>query len=104
MANGSGAKLFSIPGFKLKYISIDQLHAGDLGVMQFILGNILFDIFVEIGGLLTNPDSALSDIDTWIRLASRQCGMMQPPIGELTLGMVKPQGHVETELLEKWRL
>ena len=47
------------------------MHTGDLGVVQFMEGNVLYDLFLKARGTVGNPNSAMSDINLWIGMASR---------------------------------
>ena len=47
--------IFNIPGMLLDYHVGDLMHAGDLGVLQPLLGNVLFELFQSMGGMITKP-------------------------------------------------
>ena len=68
----------------LATITSDFMHVVDLGIAQVLLGNVLFELYEEIG---TNGD-ALGDLLGLIRWAAKQLNM-EPPIGKLTLLMFK---------------
>ena len=42
--------LFSFPGFRLDYVLADLMHVGELGILQYLLGNTFYDLFLQIGG------------------------------------------------------
>ena len=50
LAGNYTSEIFSLPGFVGTYFSIDLLHTGELGVLQYCLGNVLWDLFKEVGG------------------------------------------------------
>jgi len=41
--------IFSWLGFDYKYISVDLMHCGDLGILLYVLGNSLYELFREMG-------------------------------------------------------
>ena len=73
------------------HVKVDQLHAGDLGVTQAILGNLLWELFCLCDGTMKNPLSTLQDMKVWLRLAAKGCGV-DLPISDLTIGMFKKSG------------
>jgi hypothetical protein len=81
--------LFNFPGFVLEFVSIDLMHCCDLGILQYLLGNVLFELFLKIGGVITRPDEHIGDLLFLIRCASKGVGMKSPPINALTLAMIK---------------
>ena len=83
------SSLFSIPGFKLSYIGIDWMHTVDLGIAQYAIGNVLWELFKHTGGLVTRPGQSLASLLTMIRLASKNIGQTSRPLNSLTLGMIK---------------
>ena len=42
--------VWKIPGFHLSLIAIDWMHCVDLGVLQYCMGNCMWEVFVELGG------------------------------------------------------
>ena len=81
--------IFLLPGFIFDYFSIDLMHCCDLGILQYLLANVLFDLFLEMGGLVSRPDNTIGDLMKFIRIASKAIGQIQPPINQLTMNMVK---------------
>ena len=47
--------LFDILGLRLEHVSIDLMHVGDLGVLLHLLGTIPYELFLEMGGMITKP-------------------------------------------------
>ena len=84
--------LYDIPGITLDVVSIDLMHTGDLGVLLFLYGNVLWELFVQIGGTAGDPGEALGDLMTMIKSASKAVGQERPPFNKLTLGMLKQPG------------
>lgn len=86
------SEIFTIPGFRFEFLSLDFMHVVDLGVAQYCVGNIMFELFLELGGLVTKPDLALGKLLFLLKMASKTLGNKDPPIGTLTIGMIKPDG------------
>ena len=83
--------VFSLPGFRQDYISVDFMHTGDLGATQYILGSVLFTLFLQLGGVLTNPGRVCGQLLTLIKMFSKHL-KVQTPINALYLTMFKRQG------------
>ena len=86
------------PGFEYSMIDIDLMHCGDLGVVLYMLGNCLWEMFCELGGTIANPNEALSTLITMIKAASKVLEQDQPPVNTLTVGMMKAQGPKSPKL------
>lgn len=80
--------IFEWPGFILDFVVADFMHCVCLGVVQFVLGNVLWELFLLCNGIQCNPNEALSQLMVCIRLASKQLGA-KVPLNNLTLGMFK---------------
>lgn len=80
--------VFSWPGFAFQYIVLDWMHMVDLGIAQNCLGNILFELFREMGGLITNPAPTLARLLTLLDDASNDLGI-PCPFSKLTLSMIR---------------
>ena len=63
--------LFSFPGFILDYITADLMHVSDLGVVQYVLGCTMFELFKEMGGLVSIPKPILADLMVMVKQASK---------------------------------
>ena len=73
------------------YISVDFMHTGDLGATQYILGSVLFTLFIQLGGVLTNPGRVCGRLLTLIKMFAKHL-KVQSPINALYLTMFKRQG------------
>ena len=87
------SEIFDLPGFRFEHISIDAMHCIDLGVAQYCLGNILYELFRTLGGQMKKADPALSKLMVMFKLAAKSLGGKKAPIGSLTIGMIKPDGR-----------
>ena len=86
---GYVSKLFDIPGFEAEYISADLMHCSDLGVLQYLLGSVLLELFYEMGGAVTRPEPVLGEIVLLIKKASKALQQDRPPINTLTMTMIR---------------
>ena len=69
------------------YISVDFMHT--LGAT--ILGSVLFTLFLQLGGVLTNPGRVCGNLLTLVKMFSKHLNV-QAPINALYLTMFKRQG------------
>ena len=79
--------LLAVPGFIIAYVTADLMHAGDLGVLPIVLGNVLWNMFQKMGGTLKRPTQALANIMNMLKLACKEV-----PISDLTINMIKMVG------------
>ena len=84
--------IMNLPGFRYSYISIDFMHCSCLGIVQILLGNVLYEIFRKMNGVNANPKRTIADLLLLIHGASRQLGQADVPIHSLTLNMLKVNG------------
>jgi hypothetical protein len=75
-------------GFRLEYVTIDLMHVSDLGILQYLLGNIMFEAFKHFGGLVTMPAEGLGSVMAVLRVCARELKVPMP-INDLTIGMIK---------------
>lgn len=95
LAGNYVSKLWSIPGFRHVYMMIDLMHTGCLGICQYLLGNVLWELFLEFGGIASDPISAknvTSQLWCMIRMGSRHMGLKNPPVHYLTMNMFRAPG------------
>ena len=53
---------------------------------------VLFDLFIELGGVISRPREQLAYLMMLIRQAGRVLKFDKPAINKLTIGMTKAQG------------
>ena len=97
--------MFERPGFLLEFVSIDLMHAGDLGVLLYLLGNVYWELWQYLGGTSTNGESPKNrEVSAillhMIKLGSKERGL-EMPINQLTLGMIKASGKDAPKLKVK---
>ncbi len=95
---GYWSVFWSLPAFQLSYIVLDLMHVCDLGITQYLLGNMLLECFFSMGGVLNKAKGALSEIVVFVKLASKRLGYEKPPLNKLTMGMLKPEGSSKPRL------
>ena len=66
------------PGFILLYIVLDLMHMADLGITQYCLGNVLFELFLELGGVLGRPLPTMARLVAFLKDAAIQLGVTCP--------------------------
>ena len=69
-------------------MEIDLMHVGCLGIVQYLLGNVLHELFVEMGGTSTNWKETCGHLNMLIKQAARKLDK-GPPVNQLTLNMMK---------------
>ena len=52
--------VFAFAGFTYGYFSIDFMHVADLGVAQYVIGSILWELFLEVGGKVARSEEGCS--------------------------------------------
>ena len=90
--SGYVSAIFGFPLFEFAYITVDVMHAGCLGALPAALGNTYWELFRKFGGTIASPDEALGDLLTLIRQAGKAAHLDNPPINNLTMGMIKNSG------------
>ena len=83
--------LFDILGLRMEHVSIDLMHVGDLGILLYLQGQILYELFIEMGGVFTRKGTTLSDFMDLIRTASPRVGQQRPPINTITIAMIRKE-------------
>ena len=82
------SEIWGTPGLHILSVEPDFMHTCCLGVLQSLLGNILWEVFSSMGGTITKHRSALAKLLSMIHVASRRLGC-EPPINQLTIGMIR---------------
>ena len=82
------SEIFNFHGFQLEYVTLDFMHLVDLGVCQIVLGVILWELFLHVGGLVTKPDEGCGILLTLIKHFA-QHAKTAAPINNLTLSMIR---------------
>ena len=87
-SNAYVSGVFSWPGFTFKSVVLDWMHMVDLGCAQACLGNVLWELFRELGGLVTAPNAMLAKLQVWLSDAAHELGA-EMPFAKLSLSMIR---------------
>ena len=85
--------IFSWPGFELEYVSGDLMHTADLGITQYLIANVWFELFKQIGGLVTKPQPAMAHLTKLMKVASAMIEQDRSPVARLTFAQIRAQGE-----------
>ena len=92
-AHGSHVSaLFQIPGFDFANISVDLMHCLDLGVVQYLCGCALYDLFLELGGPESAPSEVLQYLLVLIKQAGKALAFSQPAVNKLSMSIIRTSG------------
>ena len=61
------SRIWTIPGLNLQCIRPDWMHMCCLGVLQYLIGNCLWECFVDLGGVFTIPGQPAPEWRTSLR-------------------------------------
>ena len=86
------SKLFSLPAMQVDFVEVDLLHAADLGILQYLLGNCLWEVWrYNFHGKISRPEATCTELLMVLRALMRARGDGQP-LGGLSLNMIKRRG------------
>ena len=80
--------IWSIPRFHLSVVRPDWMHMSCLGILQYLLGNCLWEMIEALGGNHTRSRTACSRLLNMIDVCARSLGE-ETPINTLTVTMVR---------------
>ena len=81
--------IWSIPGFLTRYCIPDFMHVCCLGILQYLNGNVMWEVFVGLGGTEARWVKACGVLENMVRVAAKAM-KMDPPFANLTIGMMLP--------------
>ena len=81
--------VFGIPGFRFEMVTLDWMHMCDLGIAQVAMGNILFEAFQRLGGLITKPQKGMKDLVDLLKAAAHDIGS-QWPFSSMSIEDIRP--------------
>ena len=70
--------IFSIPGFQFEGITLDWMHMADLGITQVAIGNVMYEMFLALGGTITHWQEAVSQLTTYSKASAHDLGVDWP--------------------------
>ena len=84
------SKIFTTPGFHIGFVKPDYMHVCCLGILQYLLGNVMWELFLTVGGVYSRPKEACATLLNMTKLFAKRLGL-EPPFNALTIRMIKPQ-------------
>ena len=81
-------KVFSWPGFHFGCIVLDWMHMVDLGCAQVCLGNVLFELFKEMGGIMERPTPTMAQLQQCLQDVAAAQGV-EVPTNRLQFKMIR---------------
>ena len=81
------SELWHTPGFQIKWVEPDFMHCVDLGILQTLQGNIVWELFVSFGGTIANPRQALALLNNMFKTVWHALG--RDFVLQLTIGMIR---------------
>ena len=82
--------ILEFPGFHLENLRPDWMHMVDLGTLQYLQGNLLWDAFKEVGGVFSRPKAACGKIENLLSMCASRFGLAKP-FHSLTVAMIRPK-------------
>lgn len=98
---GYKSEIFNIPGFTHAMITADLMHCGDLGVLLYLLGIVIWEIIAEHGACLSNGQEQIDYVLQLIRTASRQLNQAKQPVNNITMSMIRGNAKSSPKLKVK---
>ena len=89
------SRLFSWPNFRFEFIHLDWMHIVCLGVAQVVVGNILWELFLDMGGVISRPNVTLARLLVFLQASASEIGE-QCPFSKLFLGHLRPEDKKPT--------
>ena len=80
--------IWEFPGFHLSFVKPDWMHVVDLGILGYLLGDILWELFVALGGVHSRGKQACSKLENLLVMCAARLGMDRP-IHSLTVLMIR---------------
>ena len=87
------SKIWNVPGFSIHRIKPDWMHVVCLGIIQVLLGNMLWEQLVAFGGIVKKKEankSALRKLCMTLRICAHRLNC-ELPFAELTVGMIRSE-------------
>ena len=81
--------IWEFPGFHLSFLRPDWMHMVDLGTLQYLQGNLLWDAFQEVGGVFSRPKAACGKLESLMNMCASRLGL-EKPFHSLAVTMIRP--------------
>ena len=104
--NNHISPIWSIPGFKTSFCIPELMHVCDLGISEYLMGNICWDLFKQLHGTRRKHKEATSILCNMALLVAKSLGI-QAPFNFLRINMIRSQGKKKqndgTERRNMWK-
>ena len=80
---------FSIPGVELHDFWPDWMHTSCLGILQYVMGCVAWQLILKLGGSFKRSTDARANLFVMIKVVTKRLGM-EVIFGGLTITMIKP--------------
>jgi len=94
------SKVWCIPGFHLSQVRPDWMHVVDLGTLQYLQGNLLWEMFVEVGGSFRRAKETVGKLENMMIMCAGRLGVARP-LHHLTIGMFRAAANEKPKLRAK---
>ena len=80
--------IWSIPGLTIGMFKPDWMHCCDLGILQYVMGSVMWELLRQLGGTMNKPKAACAKLLMMSKAMARELGV-EPPFTTLTYGMIR---------------
>lgn len=80
--------LWELPGFCLSMVKCDFMHISCLGILQYLQGNVFWELFRSVGGTFKKPDRACTVLLNIMNCSARALGV-ECPVSWITVSMIR---------------
>jgi hypothetical protein len=89
--------MWSIPGMRYAFLTLDDMHIACLGIAQYLMGNVLLELFFRLEGQVGDPAEAISRLLRFTRIAAQNVRAkdkqgIAKAVWRLRLNMLKQPG------------
>ena len=92
--------IWSVPGFHIPNVRPDWMHVVCLGVVQYLLGNVLWECMVALGGNFSRSREACHKLVGMLEVCAKRL-KTENPLKHLTVTMVRPTATAKPKLKTK---
>ena len=92
--------VFGVPGFINGSCKPDYMHAICLGILQYAMGNVVFELFKPLGGTIRNWRLACDEFLKMVKAMAHHLEL-DLPFAQLTVGMFKPKAKSKPRMALK---
>ena len=89
--------IWQIPGFHLSCIRQDWMHTVDLGTLQYLSGNCMWEAFREVGGSFKQWKGACGRLQNLCDMCAKRLGL-EKPFHSLTIQMFRSKASSKPKM------